>query len=149
MDTLGFLLSVHPLDRYKDVLKRLKYVRARDLHAHVGKQVTTIGWQITTKTVHTIHGELMKFVSFEDQTGIYETVLFPKVYNQYCHTLNGSRPYILKGKVEEDFGAITLTVHWIGFLDKYQGKGPVSRKPNRGLRKSAGDIFLRPYTTPS
>jgi error-prone DNA polymerase len=113
MDTLGFLLSIHPLDRYKHVLKRLNYVRARNLHTHVGKQVTTIGWQITSKTVHTIHGELMKFVSFEDQTGIYETVLFPKVYNRYCHTLNGSRPYILKGKVEEDFGAITITVHWL------------------------------------
>ncbi|UCB50706.1 MAG: DNA polymerase III subunit alpha, partial [Deltaproteobacteria bacterium] len=113
MDTLGFLLSIHPLDRYKDLLKRLKYVRARDLHDHVGKQVTTIGWQITSKTVHTIRGELMKFVSFEDQTGIYETVLFPRVYNQYCHMLNGSRPYILRGKVDEDLGAITVTVHWI------------------------------------
>jgi error-prone DNA polymerase len=113
MDTLGFLLSIHPLDRYKEVLKRLRYVRARDLHAHVGKQVTTIGWQITSKTVHTIRGELMKFVSFEDQTGIYETVLFPRVYNRYCHMLNGSRPYILKGKVDEDLGAITITVHWL------------------------------------
>jgi error-prone DNA polymerase len=113
MDTLGFLLSIHPLDHYQHVLKGLDYVRARDLHAHVGKQVTTIGWQITSKTVNTIHGELMKFVSFEDQTGIYETVLFPKVYNQVCHMLNGSRPYILKGKVEENLGAITITVHWI------------------------------------
>jgi error-prone DNA polymerase len=117
MDTLGFLFSIHPLDRCRDILKGLDYVRARDLHAHVGKQVTTIGWQITGKTVNTIHGELMKFISFEDQTGIYETVLFPKVYNRYCHMLNGSRPYILKGKVEEDYGAITLTVHWIEFLD--------------------------------
>jgi hypothetical protein len=30
------------------------------------------------------------------------------------------RPYILKGKVEEDFGSINLTVSWIGFLDKYK-----------------------------
>jgi hypothetical protein len=29
--------------------------------------------------------------------------------------LNDMRPYILKGKVEEDFTAVTLTVHWIGF----------------------------------
>ncbi|KPK29079.1 MAG: hypothetical protein AMK69_07850, partial [Nitrospira bacterium SG8_3] len=72
-----------------------------------------IGWQITSKTVHTIRGELMKFVSFEDQTGIYETVLFPRVYNRYCHMLNGSRPYILKGKVDEDLGAINITVHWL------------------------------------
>jgi len=24
----------------------------------------------------------------------------------------------LKGKVEEDFGAVSLTVHWLDFLDK-------------------------------
>jgi error-prone DNA polymerase len=32
--------------------------------------------------------------------------------------LNAARPYILKGRVEEDFGAINITVNWIGFLDR-------------------------------
>ena len=81
--------------------------------------MTTIGWQITGKTVHTQEGEDMKFVSFEDTTAIYETVFFPKVYNRFCHMLNAVRPYILKGRVEEAFGAITLNVEWIGFVDKY------------------------------
>jgi len=31
--------------------------------------------------------------------------------------LNEMRPYLLKGKVGEDFAAVTLTVDWIGFLD--------------------------------
>ncbi len=52
-----------------------------------------------------------------------ETVFFPKVYDRYCHMLNTSRPYILKGRVVEDFTALTLTVHWIGVLDKYRGNG--------------------------
>ena len=119
-ETLGFVLSVHPLDLYRNKLEGLDYIRARDLHAWVGKQVTTIGWQITGKTVRTKDGQTMKFISFEDQTGIYETVLFPKTYHRYCHMLNATRPYILKGKVEENFGAITITVNWIGFLDKYR-----------------------------
>jgi hypothetical protein len=158
LETLGFLLSIHPLDHYKDILKRLDYVRAKDLHTYVGKQVTTIGWLVTGKTVHTKDGDPMKFVSFEDTTGIYETVFFPKVYNQFCHmlspsphqagaecipsglsaegaptgfgfenaspdwrieALNEMRPYLLKGKVEQDFTAVTLTVHWIEFLDKH------------------------------
>jgi error-prone DNA polymerase len=118
LETLGFLLSIHPLDRYKDILKRLDYVRAKDLHTYVGKHVTTIGWLVTGKTVQTKDGDPMKFVSFEDTTGIYETVFFPKVYNQFCHMLSEMRPYLLKGKVEEDFTAVTLTVHWIEFLDK-------------------------------
>jgi error-prone DNA polymerase len=120
LDTLGLLLSLHPLDRYKGILKGLDIVRARDLHAHVGKRVTTIGWLITGKTVHTKDGEPMKFISFEDTTGLYETVFFPKVYNQFCPMLTGSRPYILEGRVEEDFGSISVTVSWIGFLDKYK-----------------------------
>jgi DNA polymerase III alpha subunit len=117
LDTLGFYLSIHPLDRYRDILRGLPCVKACDLHLHVGEHITTIGWLVTGKTVQTKDGDPMKFVSFEDTTGIYETVLFPKVYNRFCHMLNEMRPYLLKGKVEQDFTAVTLTVHWIEFLD--------------------------------
>ena len=121
-------------------------MKACDLHRHVGEQVTTVGWLVTGKTVQTKDGDPMKFVSFEDTTGIYETVLFPKVYNRFCHMLNEMRPYLLKGKVEEDFTAVTLTVHWIEFLDTpNQGRllrsrhsreeSPISRPANPGLDK--------------
>ena len=55
----------------------------------------------------------------------YETVFFPKAYNRFCPMLNEMRPYIIKGKVKEDFGSISLTVSRIGFLDKYK------REPSR------------------
>ena len=130
LDTLGLSLSRHPLERYEGILKNVDYVRACDLNAHVGKIITTIGWLVTGKTVHTKNGEPMKFVSFEDTTGLYETVFFPKAYNQFCHMLNEMRPYILKGRVEKDFGSIGLTVHWIGFLDRYRREFFRPRKLN-------------------
>ena len=130
LDTLGLSLSRHPLERYEGILKNVDYVRACDLNAHVGKIITTIGWLVTGKTVHTKNGEPMKFVSFEDTTGLYETVFFPRVYNQFCHMLNEMRPYILKGKIEEDFGSISLTVNWIGFLDRYRREFFRPRKLN-------------------
>ena len=117
IETLGFFLSIHPLERYDHILKGLDYVKARDLQAWTGKMIRTVGWMVTGKTVRTKDGDSMKFVSFEDPTGIYEAVFFPKIYHQYCNMLNGSRAYILKGRVEEDFGAINIQVHWIGFLD--------------------------------
>jgi DNA polymerase III alpha subunit len=130
LDTLGFYLSIHPLDRYRDTLRRLHYVKACDLHLHVGEHVTMVGWLVTGKTVQTKDGDPMKFVSFEDTTGIYEAVLFPKVYHRFCHMLNEMRPYLLKGKVEQDFTAITLTVHGIGFLDRHnQGNQLPSPSP--------------------
>jgi error-prone DNA polymerase len=129
IETLGFPLSFHPLDRYSHTLKGLVCVRAQDLRHWVGKEVTIIGWQITAKTVYTKDGEAMRFTSFEDQTGIYEAVLFPGVYHRYCHMLKADRGYILKGQVEETFGAISLTVKWIGFLDQYGKKSTRVKNP--------------------
>jgi len=126
-ETLGFLLSVHPLDRYSSHLKDLNYICAKDLSAWVEKPVTTIGWPVTGKTVHTKEGDPMKFVSFEDATALYEAVFFPKIYHRYCHILSATRPFILKGRVEQSFGAITLNVHWMGVLDGHKKARSSSR----------------------
>ncbi len=117
---LGFIFSVHPLTLYADLLKKISHVQAKDLPKNVGRYVTMTGWLITGKTVRTKDGDQMKFVSFEDTTGIYETVFFPKIYNNYCHMLNAARPYILKGKADMDFGSINVNVQWLGFLDRYK-----------------------------
>ena len=77
-----------------------------------------IGWMVTGKTVHTKDGDPMQFVSFEDTTGIYEAVFFSRIYHECCHMLSPMRPYILKGKVEEDFGSLSLSVQGIQFLDR-------------------------------
>ena len=53
IETLGLYLSIHPLDLYRHKLTGMDYVRAKDLASHVGKTVTTIGWQVTGKTVRT------------------------------------------------------------------------------------------------
>jgi error-prone DNA polymerase len=121
-ETMGFLLSVHPLELYRDILSQMNHVRAKDLPKYVGRKVTIIGWLVTGKTVLTKDGDPMKFISFEDTTGIYETVFFPEVYHRYCHMLNASRPYIIKGRVEEDSGSINITVEWVGFLDRHKGQ---------------------------
>ncbi len=120
-EILGFILSVHPLELYQDLLRKIKYVQAKDLSKYTGRYVTMVGWLVTGKTVRTKEGDQMKFVSFEDTTGIYETVFFPKIYNSYCHMLNAARPYMLKGKVDMDFGSINVNVQWLGFLDRYKG----------------------------
>ena len=118
VENLGFMLSVHPLDLYRDALSRLDYVAAKELKRFIGRDVSTIGLFMAGKTVHTSRGDLMKFVSFEDRTGLYETVFFPDVYNRFCHMLEPMKAYILKGKVEEDLGALAMTVSRIDPLDK-------------------------------
>ena len=127
-DVLGFLISRHPLSLYAKLLQHLAYVRACDLRKYVGKEIPVIGWLITGKVVHTKNDEPMEFISFEDTTAIYETVFFPEVYRKFCRMLSNARPYLLRGLVEEDFGAISLTVKHIEFLDKV--------KPSRQIGKT-------------
>ena len=81
-----------------------------DLPRFIGRQVRLAGWLITGKVVSTKHGDPMEFLTFEDQTGIVETTFFPQAYRRFCHMIDRNRPYLLTGKVEEDWGAITLTV---------------------------------------
>ena len=110
---LGFLCDRHPMVLYADRLKKLKIAKARDLHRFAGRHVRVAGLLITGKVVHTKHGDLMEFLTFEDETGLIETTFFPKTYRRFCAMLDRSRPFILYGKVEEDFGAVTLTVEHV------------------------------------
>ncbi|MCF8063504.1 MAG: hypothetical protein K9M82_13380, partial [Deltaproteobacteria bacterium] len=135
VETLGFPLSVHPLGRYGELLRGVPRCLARDLPSRVGRRVTLAGWPVTGKTVHSQKGDPMKFVSFEDETGLYETVFFPREYRRFCHMLGKGRAYVLRGKVAEELGAITVTAGWIGFLDR---QGPAGTSPKAAAR-------ARPY----
>jgi error-prone DNA polymerase len=107
---LGFLCGRHPMELFADTLQKQHAVKAVDLPRLIGKRVRLAGWLITGKVVSTKRGEPMEFLTFEDETGVVETTFFPEAYRRFCHIIDRQRPYLLTGNVEEDWGAITLTV---------------------------------------
>jgi len=115
---LGFLCDRHPMVLYADVLKKQKIVKARNLSRFTGRHVHLAGLLITGKVVHTKHGEPMEFLTFEDETGLVETIFFPKAYRRFCAILDRNRPFILYGKIEEDYGAVTMTVKRVNYIPK-------------------------------
>jgi len=116
IDSLGMLTSRHPLALYEDVLSQVKTVPAVDIGRHVGQTITMAGWWVTGKPVSTKHGQPMEFVTFEDTTATFETTFFPRAYARFCRKLTRHRPYLLRGRVEEEFGVATLNVQWVGLL---------------------------------
>jgi len=107
---LGFLCDRHPMTFYKGALKKFRPVKAVHLRRFFGKRVRFAGWLITAKKVWTKYGATMEFLTFEDEGGIVEATFFPETYRRFCHMIDRNRPYVLSGKVEEDWGAVTLTV---------------------------------------
>jgi error-prone DNA polymerase len=133
IETLGFPMSIHPLDLYPQV-ERLGAIPGSAMTRFVGRPVTMIGLLITEKFAETKDGLPMEFVTFEDQTALYDATLFPEVYRRYCHLLFPNHPYVLCGVVEEQFGVATLTVKDLQPLG--QPRGTTVR---RSAQDSSGD----------
>jgi DNA polymerase-3 subunit alpha/error-prone DNA polymerase len=107
---LGYLLKLHPLALWKDRILSVRRVKAKRIADYLDRYVCLVGWPVTQKEVWTKDGLSMSFLTFEDETAIYETVIFPKVYDQYGKLLFDQMPLLVYGRVKDDHGAITLEV---------------------------------------
>lgn len=106
IELLGFPLC-NVFDLVDDNLT--KYTRAAELETYMGKEVTTLGYLITSKPVGTIKGERMYFHTFIDSYGDWlDTVFFPPAAKFY--NVSGKGFYAMTGKVIEEFGVYTLDV---------------------------------------
>ena len=110
IETLGFVLSGHPLEPCERAVRGRGVIQAKDLERHAGRRVTLLGWHVSSKKVHTKREEPMEFVAFEDTTALYDATFFPDAYNRFCHLLGPATPFLLTGKVEEHYGVCSLTV---------------------------------------
>jgi len=106
----GFWVSRHPLQEYRQRLANVPRVMARDLRQCVNRVVCLAGWLITGKTVTTVHNEPMSFLTFEDETDLYETVMFPELYKQRAALLDYARPYLIHGEVVADLNALSINL---------------------------------------
>jgi error-prone DNA polymerase len=103
-------------------LAQFKLCRSSELHRHVGRHVLLAGMLTTAKPVHTLQDEPMEFATFDDGEGLIETVLFPRLYRDRGHVLFDQGPFIFRGKVEEEFGAITVTINHLDRLERAAAK---------------------------
>jgi DNA-directed DNA polymerase III PolC len=127
--SLGFVTDTHPMRLHADALAGFRLCRSTELHRHVGRHVLLAGMLTTAKPVHTLQDEPMEFATFDDGDGLIETVLFPGVYRERGHVLFDQGPFIFRGKVEEEFGAVTVTITHLDRLERATARRPASSPP--------------------
>jgi error-prone DNA polymerase len=114
LEILGMSPSAHPLklfDREVSRIRRLRpVVRSVDMSARAGQETYMLGWRIIGKKTRTkSSGEWMSFVTFSDEWGRFEATFFPKSFeNNALELKKGYGPFLLKGRVEMEFGVPTL-----------------------------------------
>jgi DNA polymerase-3 subunit alpha/error-prone DNA polymerase len=74
------------------------------------------GWPVTQKDVRTKDGLTMSFLSLEDRTALYKTVIFLNAYEKYSRLLFDRRPLPVHGRVCNDMGAPSIEVREIETL---------------------------------
>ena len=118
LETFGYPLSQHPLEKYRSQLShRIKY--AKDIKAFIGESIYLLGVYITRKEIVTKKSKPMEFLTMEDETDIYECVMFPDVFREFGDILHWESLLIIRGTVEESFGVATITIEKMASLQRW------------------------------
>lgn len=99
-ELLGLFISGHPLDRFKDKLKkREQNIQTIKVKPVEGKEVMLAGLIEEAREILTKKNEKMMFLTLRDLTDEIECVVFPKTYLQYQSILTIDSCIALIGKV--------------------------------------------------
>jgi DNA polymerase-3 subunit alpha len=108
IEILGFPLQL-PFHLLDQSLSSAESICLKDLITYVGKEITIIGYLVTTKNTRTKYGDNMYFGTFLDREGLFfDTTHFPEVAHRFPFSGNGC--YCIKGVVVEEFGYPTINV---------------------------------------
>ncbi len=109
IELLGYPVKTSPFDLL--VEKPDIKLRAKGLESRIGKQVEILGYLVHVKGTMTGEGKRMSFGVFVDLDGHWiDTVQFPETARRY--PFQGRGCYVLKGKVVEEFGFVSIEVNY-------------------------------------
>jgi error-prone DNA polymerase len=121
---LSFSLKAHPVSFLREMFNRRGTLRSIDLmHAPVGRQVEVAGLVLVRQRPGTASGVI--FTTLEDETGIANIIVWPKVFEKNRRTLLGSRLLAVRGELQRE----GLVVHIIA-KDLYDMTAPLLKLAN-------------------
>jgi DNA polymerase-3 subunit alpha len=109
-EVLGFYLSGHPLEQYRDVARRLGAATAAEVAGRpVGARVLLLG-QISAFTENaTKSGNRMAFATLDLIDGSVPLTIFPEPYRGCAVTLRRRGPVVVRGRTDDsDKGRVIL-----------------------------------------
>jgi DNA polymerase-3 subunit alpha len=146
IELLGFPLCP-PFELLKDeALLPQHPLRANDLPRLRGQEAALAGYLVTTKPTRTRRGEAMAFGTFLDAAGhFFDTTHFPASAAQF--PFRGRGCYLLKGRVDEEFGFYSLVVSEMRKLEM-KGREDGPSEPPAGNGEEGGGAS-KPSASPA
>jgi DNA-directed DNA polymerase III PolC len=108
-ELLGLSARKHPIRYFMNGYSRNGPLRSSDLRQHIGNVVRLAGILAAVRDAETSKGEVMRFLTLEDESGLFEVTLFPDTYRRERGRIAGLGPYLVTGKVEDQYDSLTIT----------------------------------------
>ncbi|HVO80546.1 MAG TPA: DNA polymerase III subunit alpha [Terriglobales bacterium] len=130
-EILGFFITGHPLERYKDKLENLRALSTEEvaaLKSSTGKDesITTAGIITNLRVLKSKKGDFYAQATLEDMAGSLDMLVFPDAYRKLQDKLKLEVPVLVRGGVRLEEGANPkLTVNEILMLE--EAKVPLPR----------------------
>ena len=116
-ETLGFYISGHPLETFRDKLSALK--SSKDLDKLIGKRVKVGGIVTDVKRVTTKKGDSMAFFTVEDFDGMIKVTLFPNAFYQNSAVAKNEEVVIVEGRVDNANDTINVVADKVTVAKNY------------------------------
>jgi DNA polymerase-3 subunit alpha len=133
-DVLGFYLSGHPLDGYRQQLDRFADGRVVDLAARLatGAEEATVGGLVSGLRVMPIkregrnQGRKMAVFELEDPSGSIRVVVFPDAYERCEGVLEDGATVLVSASLRGDGDHVELALEDVTLLDEVDSKRAVA-----------------------
>jgi DNA polymerase-3 subunit alpha len=118
-ENLGFFFSGHPLDRYREIIRRQSTLDLTRLDtASSDRLYTVVGLVREVREITTRTGRKMAFAAMEDLQGSVEVILFSDLYEKERERFSPSSVLAVRGKVDRSRGDPKLKAEQV--LDPFQ-----------------------------
>jgi DNA polymerase-3 subunit alpha len=109
-EILGFFITGHPMEKYKDKLADLNALSTADISAMKrstakDENITTAGLISGLRVAKSRRGELWAQAALEDMSGKVELLIFPEAYRKLAEKAKLEVPVLIRGGVRIEEGA--------------------------------------------
>jgi DNA polymerase-3 subunit alpha len=104
-EALGFFMSGHPLDRFRDLIMMIRTTSSKDvLEMPAGERAVVGGLVTAVKFTNDRNGRQMAFVTLEDPEGQAEVVMFSDVLEKSRRFVAENNVVVVEGRVSRRTG---------------------------------------------
>ena len=142
-EMLGLYISYHPLNDYKEKLKKIITSTSIELANLPDRSKVVLAGVINSiKRKNTKNGSPMAFITLEDLEGTVEIISFPKVYEKCKENIEKDEIIITEGYLDVAEGKIKVIAEKITFIEEYIKKKKATPKTKEKNQNLAEELHL-------